>query len=67
MDTKDKLVIRIPKPTPVTIPEGRRFLAVTGECWAKVNDISSQTGLTIGKLTAMMIDFAIDRLEVIEE
>lgn len=65
-DTKDKLQVKAVRPKPTPVPETRRMLAVPGETWAKLNDVSLETGITIGKLTAMMVDFCLERLEIVE-
>lgn len=62
----------IPDPFIISLPRnntksGRQFLAVSPETHKKLSDLQDRTGYSVGKLAGMAIDYALDRLEVVEE
>ncbi len=65
METTDKLVIRIPKL--VCDDRRTRVIRVSSDCYQQLSDLSCQTRLTMSELAGLMIEFALDRLEIIAD
>lgn len=61
---KDKLIIRLPKEEK---PRGWKPLTVSIESYEKIMDLKEQTGLPPHKIITLILDFALERIEIQEE
>ena len=60
----DKLIVRIPK---IKADNGTTVIRTTNKCQALLQAGALKTGMSISKFCEMCVEFAFERLEIIEE
>lgn len=61
---KDKLIIRLQKEEK---SRGWKPITITTESYEKIMDLKEQTGLPPHKIISLILDFAVERIEIQED
>lgn len=61
---QDKLVIHVQKEDK---PRGWKPITISIESYEKIMDLKEQTGLPPHKIVSLILDFALERIEIVEK
>lgn len=60
----DKFVLIVPKSTSA---DGWCVVKIPADCYNKLLSVKQKTGVALGSLTERCVNFALERLEIVEE
>ncbi len=61
---KDKLIIKVQREEKV---RGWKPITITSDSYEKISDLKGQTGLPPHKIISLILEFALERIEITED